>query len=1315
MNPIDFNPEDFTLNVNVTGSIKIEDVAVTWLINRTKTVNVVSYTIDRVQAGNETDDQYVYPKNYGSVPFSTGVYASSSASYHTPTEIPYTITVVCEDTADNNQPYIFGPFNVQFPRAQDYKYYLYWTTGGQLVLVEEDKMTDLPPDPEDNFPDPQPSSVNAQTFVVLNVTPDKNLTGVEFVKAPYIYVLANEPRAKDQEMILLASGSYDVKAYYAGGETPSRTAIVTKEDGSMAVRTNFLYFYKTNTGTYDLSQYWPPLANDAAEGNKPEDALLDSQGILEIRNNAVANNPHALIARININGTEYPDSTNTTSYFAPGDPPLRYILPVGSVDVMFRPMDQTYYGQVSRRSIQSKTVTVLSYINDLGNPFAFPEGTGKGSGLVRITNNSTALVTSIAVYNKTDVTNSLSIGYENFNPPQPVNYGKVGLVPVVGTDLVPLNSGEMQLIQVVLETTGGTVVLERLAALNNQIVDIVIAEANLNPGGTGDGGRYGSKVTVRNQTTTPTKILGMYVYNVANEANMAIYSLDIANPDGQASLDVLSTIGLPIVEGADYKAKVVVHGNGLTGIIHKEFDPDNKLYSTTPESHERFITLTQADLETQAPGLIETFVPVTGVEFDSNPYTMQLYTESDPDGSNPAVITAGALNAVNLKNLVKKVLPDTATTKGPIVWGSVTGPGSSYVDFNPSTAVLRVTGIAPQGSTLNVEFGIENAVGTVTSKTAFTGDLEINLNYTHIRYRDAKVTSFTIAGGVEIEEGKTLSLNSLVSLNPALPYSGGLPITASDLTWSIVSTGTTSTGSSISAGTLTAGTAGTVKVQATMPASKTSSGSAISVQQTITITQGNNGHVNITRISADSPVIPFYTRNAVVGGVKKKIVYTGGELYLQSSLRFTLDNATVKAPVRLSIVDGFGAYQQVGLIEVPSGSSWVGSNNLMVRQNVLPSNGGDRYLLLAEGVPIPETGDQVKVRVTIPNANWSNGSLVNYVQPLEEAIIVTLLEVHYANSIVDLPEDFSVTNAGITKGETIDLKNLTYLASGTYTYSGTMYPITEDDLTWTIKTGGGSGSLSGSKLTGTNAGTVTVTVTLPAAKNNGDAISRDITITVKDPPAVTPSTFTLRIIRPNTPNQIDKIKQVVLVPVDNHTYSAAVLSTGYTGVRWNYTTKYISTVAEFKEMYPDNGSNRYYTLSTESAGDLGDEDDWADISVPWPAGNGGYYIFFVEADGHVRSYCKASTKPSPAWRYPAETDFLFFIHPDTLYEYNRLPMYMSKADGYKRAPTDIGVSYQEVIPIGYDDIDNVPTIMLDNGVGNRLNPNYPADITRWFK
>jgi hypothetical protein len=1273
LNPIDFNPNDFKLNVNVSGSIKIEDVSVMWLINRTKTVDVTSFTINRAKAPNETDAQYAYPKNFHTKP----LHGESLASYHAPAEIPYSITVVWANPNNPTENGIIGPFDVQFPRAQDYKYFLYRTIEGNIVLVNEDKMRELPPNPDDNYPDPQPSSVNAQTLVVLNVTADQDIDLVEFVKGPSAYIINNEPRAKDQEMVLLAAGSYDTRAFYTRNgtrhETPIRTSVVTRETGGMALRTNFLYFYKTNSGSYDLSQYWPPLANDAASDNNPEDALTDKQGILEIVNNAVPNHPHALIARININGLEYPSATNTTSYFAPQEPPRRFIVDAGVVHVSFRPTDQTYYGQVSIREIQPKKVTVLSYVNDLGNPFVFPEDTGKGTGLIRITNNSTAVVTGAAVYDRSNVKKFLSIPASGFNPPKPINYGKVGLAPVVGTNDFPLTDAA-QLIQVILETPEETVVVERVAAVKDQIVDIVISENNLKSDGSG--GRYGSKVTVKNQTTSPTKILGLYVYNKGNEANLAVYPLDIANPNGQASLHVLSTIGLPIVQGGIYGAKLIVHGNNLTGIIDKDFSPDGQLYSTNPAAHEKTITLTQADLQAHAPGLIEVFVPVTGINLPFSPYPVNSFIEVDPDGSNPSFRLAGSLNL----NHTVTVAPSNATQKSPIVWTMKPGGGSPYVSLDSGTGVLTVTGIAPDTKrTVTVEAAIANAAGSVDSRTPFNTSIQIALVYQNI-VRTQKVQSINLASGMQLATGQTLDLVTMAALNPNGANINGLPITVNDLTWAITNNG--GTNSTLSGSTLTVGPdAGTVTVRATLAASKSAAGSQIQATQLIAVVN-NAPVVSITGMSMNSSSLQahFYTRTE--NGIKT--VYDSQELPLASYVVINPSNATKQSPMNWSAVSG--VTNAVELVNFPAASPW--TNNLRIKTGL-------------SSAQIPANGSKVGVTATIPGAVYAGGNIYsNYVSPAFE---VTLVEHH---SRLVQAHEFSLVSAAIPHKGTINLSTLARLPADAMNDN---IPITAADLAWEIIAGGtGSGSLSGAVLTGSSPGTLMVRATLSAEKNFGTARTAVTTVTVQDPPVVVPSAVTLRIIsmlRPKDNGEWDSVKQIAIVPVYGDLYNAEVYKTGYTRDRWVFGTptglyKAVSA-SEFDKFVVE--PYRIYTLSRYNAPGshpINGENEWADVTVPVTSGMTGFYIYFIEGDNEVRGYVNPG-KLDP----PIENNYKFYVRLDYVVKNYMLDMGVTQFSGHLEANPAYGQTLR-VIPISYEDWNNVPSIMVSAGVGKKPRPNY---------
>jgi hypothetical protein len=1238
------------LKIAVEGSIKIDDVAVMWLINRSKTVNVTEFTISRPQGDNETAEQYAYPKNYGNRPQA----GTSLATYHNPTVVDYTITVVWEDTV-NGASGVIGPFEAQFPRALDYKYYLYRTRNNEIVVVTEDKMTELPPDPGDTaFPDPgTPSIDNAHTMVVINATPDQNIDEVEFSKNPYTYVIAKEPKAKDQEMILLGAGSYETKVRYtrdgAKKETTVKNAIVTGESGSLAVRTNFLYFYKTTAGDYQVSQAWPPIPNDASDENKPESSLLDSQGVLEIVNNAVPNNPHSLIARVNINGDEYPNTTNTSSYMGPGDAPRRYVLNVGAVHVSFRSTDQTYYGQVSTREIKSRQVTTLSYTNDLGNPFVFPEDTGNGTGLIRITNNTTGVVVSAIVNDRIDLSKSLSIGYEGFNPPIPVNYGKVGLVPVTGTPDVPLTAGVNQLIQISLETADGLVTVERVAALRDQIVDIVLDQSCLAIGGDDNGGRRGSKVIVKNDTETSTNILGLYVYNTKNAAAAAIYSLDIPNPPrgGEKSLYILSTTGLPIVEGEEYKARLSVYGNGLIGVIDKDFSPDGGLYSTSPNNHVRTITLTQADLPQE---LVGSFTPVTGITISPSPYPLNSITESKLDGSGKTLKVGGSLNL----NHAAAVSPPGATKKGPIAWTLSSGP-ADCVTLNAANSVLTVTKIAPEGNrTLTLTAAIEDGAGTITGKTTFSTAIQVLLTYQNT------VPTVQAAGialsPANVEKNHTLDLRSLASLNPAGANINGVPITVNDLIWAI--TGSDTTGSSLDNGSiLTAGgTPGNVTIQARLPAEKNGGAEKTATVTVKVVDTAGPPFIPVTGMTTTGAplVLPFYTKTAS-SGVKTLL---GGpyQMNLASYLVVVPANASVQSPIGFELLS----------TTAPAGT-------VILRNN---------QTLSVEG-PAGH-GDTVQLKAAIPNSISGGSGTFVYT-------FTVTLEEH--NSKLVESGQITAAPAAIQVGQSLDMAALLTLPTGAYADPPNSQvpggPITAADLSWTIYGGSGQGTLSGagnSTITGTAAGQVFVRAILPVEKNGGqfgNSVTAQTVITIT--PAA-PAAFTLRIIKQNG---TDYVSQIVLVP-RAETYSSVVYSTGHTGVKWadsfSYGGKDPSWKNSFQEFLKQFPGSQTLTIAK-----LDKEGDYTDVTIPWPSGAyNGYNLFFVEGDSRVRGYVNPG-KLDP----PKDKNFLFFLRPDYLYANSRIWMKGDK----EAAPNSAGAV--EVIPVGYNSNLNTTSIMKPAGVGKR--------------
>jgi hypothetical protein len=1274
LNPISFDESMLpTIKVDVSGTIKIDDVAVFWLINRTKNVDVLEFNIDRQKLPNEADADYLYPKNVEGMPTA----GTSLASYHTPSETLYQISVVYKNS--DTQETGTKALTVQFPRAQDYRYYLYWTIDGKLELVNEDKMQDLPPDPDDNWPDPQPSSVNAHTLVVFNTT-DQNIDVVRFVRNSgstmgSIYVLQDKPRAKDQARILLSSGDFETTAFYTKNNsqqhTDPKTTIITAETGSMAVRTNYLYFYKTTGGGYSLSPVWPPIPNDASPDNRPEDALADDQGILEITNNAIEQRPHSLVARVNINGDQHPDSSSNSPYLNPGEV-LKYILPVGKVYVSFKPTDQNYYGMTMERQITSRSVTKLSYVNSLGDPFLFPEERpgDRGVGLIRITNNTTGIVNNVTIIDKAALSNFISIPWEDFSPPYPIQYAKVGLVPVHGTADLPLIAGASQLIQVLLETNEGLVVVERLAVLKDQIVDIVINEDSLNPAS-----RIGSKVTVTNNTNYPTNIVGMYVFNEDIVTSSAVYYLDIPNTGvNSKSVYVVSADGLPIVEGKTYKAILSVYGNGKSALIPKTFSPDGLLYSTTPDSNLRTITLTDADL----PDDWKIFEAVTNITTAPSPYTVNVYYTTDLDGvSNPVVTHSGN---INLKNVVT-VVPSNATTKGPIEWTLKSGgAGKVTVDSDGSFRVDQGDRFVPDGErTVTVEARIENAKGTAASRSDYTGDVQILLVYHREGYTEKTVSGFSlISDPVEIQASSPpnshmLDLRNLVDfINPEDAYVDGVPITANDLRWTI--TGTTY-GATISGSLLTTGTQeGTITVRATLPAKNsaghniTTTGNDIWRDKAIKIIEDTSQFVPIGTITMQdgfSGTLNYYTLTTN----SSTTVYASDTLAL--GVRFTPVNATKQSPLNWSFTSGAGS--AVVLLTNP-----------------------DR-LTVNTGSTLP-SDTSVKVKVTVPG-----GKNVPNVDFVSGDFTISLVE-HHSRPV--LPGEITLAAGAINVGQSIQLSTLVTVFPDALPDAAKYdnVPITKADLVWSIDGGGSYGSLSSDKLalTGTAAGTVTVRATLPASKNMTE-VSVTTTITVSTPPPSYPASVTLRIFKMDEDNKSsDKITGLYAANAYYPGISEAVKRTGHTGTWWakgndsitkgNFEKNYMNT-----SLYP-YGWQKVTGLSISDGG-------YYDVTINWPAtGHTGRNIFFIEGDNYKRGYANPYRTKSAT----PEGNYVFYLDFEYVYDH-----YLMSMVGYNQA-AEGATGAVKVIPIYYNSYRNVGAIMKSTGVGHAPVADY-SDLTKYSK
>ena len=696
LNPIGFNPE-LSLKVDIEGQIdtRILNDAVIWIINRSKTVDVTNFEITRPRIPDEKN--YQYPKTFTNRPLR----GTSHASYHLPTDEYYHIKIEWRDDhpkTPSNKKYGIYERKFQFPRPYDYKFYLYRTKDGNTVVVDDDEMKELP-DPGDtsNPPEPPgPGNDSRHTFVVMNMTKNMDIDEVELAKDGITYSITGEPLRKDQQMYRLYAGAYKMTASYRIGGVPKTTtgknAIVVQEAGAQSLRSNYMYFYRTRSGGYELTPFWPP--GDAAdeENVNPEDVLDDNHGILEIQNNAVPNNPHSIIARIYIDGKEFPNAVNTSPYMLPGangknGDVERFVLPVGTVSVKFMPIDRLSYGMMIPRMIKSKKVTVLPYTNDLASPDVIPPDYGFGSGLIRIKNNANGVVNALALYDNANLSVSRIVPYNNFDPPYPLSYGGMSRVAVVGDAAFPVTPGGVQLIQVTMMTKTGPVVVEKLAALYNNIVDIVISQADieLKPNQTG------ARITVFNSTSTPSEVVNVEVYDTAVPGNKTLFTSAYWTPHGvitngtNAVFDVISSPLMPITKTAQFRTKLAVtvtRPNGAaSGYVYKNLSPDI-LYGELP-GNTRTITLTESDIAgIVPPPQPPQFIPVTDVRLESHNIvkgtSTQLKWDVYPD------------NATNKNGFWTVYLSDSTY--------SITQDGLVWIAASRSYDYLYVAHVIPNGT-----------------------------------------------------------------------------------------------------------------------------------------------------------------------------------------------------------------------------------------------------------------------------------------------------------------------------------------------------------------------------------------------------------------------------------------------------------------------------------------------------------------------------------------------------------------------------------------------------------------------------------------
>ncbi|MDR2477363.1 MAG: hypothetical protein LBD18_06230, partial [Treponema sp.] len=787
-----------------------------------------------------------------------------------------TYSTVIKYTEGSNPQTTYGPKNsvvVSYNSPQALKNYMYFykTRNGDCGVSNE-----WPPAAADQSEDdnmsigegsvpgvvPEHNRDKIGVFVVMNMTKAQPIDKVNFAMEQKSFAIESHGTvkavpARDQQSIALGTGSWEtVVEFTTGGEkkqTGPKQSIVMPMNDPQALY-NYLYFYKTKNGGFDISNRWPPAAGDNADEENvgPEDILDENHGILEITNKSETG---AILKGIMIDSIEH-------SVTMIKEDVLQFVLPVGSVYVSFKPQNQSYYGLMLPREIKSRQITKMAYYDNLSNLDDPPPDEGYGSGLIKINNNSTGVVVHAMVIDKDDPHHkSMGIHYSFFVPAVQINYGKVGRVPVIGIADFPLETAKIYLVQVSVETPQGIAIVERLAVIKDQIVTITISENDLKPEKL-----HGSTVKLVNQTQTPSKIIGMKVYNDELVTNSSLYDKSSWNPKEQdisngpgttaansATVKVISSTGLPIIDGATYRADIIVTGNGNTGIIKGKL-----LGSLYDRPDEVTVIITQQDITCGCPGgtcpggcdgncsgtpgtpgcncpsLVENFVPIQANGISGIPAELSSYISFTPPSP------AHSFGAINL-NSAAVISPSNASKHSPIEWAITGGTGSSLVTLNSSTGALSVNNtiaVGDNNKTVEIKATIQGAAGTVVAKQDYTQTFTITLKVSNIGIEPHPVTNIGASSyslTIRKDEPPT-SLLGTVQFTPSNPSVNGIPITQDDLEWSLVSGGSGTATLSGANSKMIAGTAvGVVYVKATLPAAKNNGTAVSSSNITVTI------------------------------------------------------------------------------------------------------------------------------------------------------------------------------------------------------------------------------------------------------------------------------------------------------------------------------------------------------------------------------------------------------------------------------------------------------------------------------------------------
>jgi hypothetical protein len=499
LDPLNFDPNNISVEVDLHGSINITDVtsAVLLFSNQSKTVDIT-----KVEISQDEETVVIFenePKHL-----------TKKAKYLTPSETSYVADIEYEYYKRGGDPEKLEyegrgtkTITVPLPVPQRIvEVFIYRDVSGEVKIGTERDLTFDTNDTGNPLDDtmvgqgsspaviPPENRSRMATFVVVNRTKSQTVDSVRFEMGQSAYTMG-AVRVRDKQSIALGQGTWETALRYKrNGETvtlpPVNSIIVPSNDPQSSIE-HYLYFYLNRMGQYRVTEAWPP-GDEGDEDIMPPDRGY-GRGVIKIVNYSDSQAGKVTITNLN-DETKEPLEIDSTA-FEPPVPVMRnrigYIDLVGTEDFPIEGhnryrIDVTVTAEagesavtVTRQTVVRDVIVEITIEPDDLAPGGDPPDVDNpppdyGRGTVRIINQTNSSATIIRIGEAW-----------NFPLANPVAYYQTAGVNVIGTEDFPLEDGKIYAIKITMEKGGYQFTVTREAVIKGANVTILIAPQDVPP------------------------------------------------------------------------------------------------------------------------------------------------------------------------------------------------------------------------------------------------------------------------------------------------------------------------------------------------------------------------------------------------------------------------------------------------------------------------------------------------------------------------------------------------------------------------------------------------------------------------------------------------------------------------------------------------------------------------------------------------------------------------------------------------------------------------------------------------------------------